>query len=335
MVLLFSRITINAFIVSINLLFIIIFGEELKQTNMLLIMFDDLRPELSIYGRPHVITPNFERLAARGVVFDHAYCQVAVCNPSRNSMLTGLRPDTLKNYNFGSSFHPHITFPTQLINSGYNTAAAGKIMHWVDGDPKIWNFEHFENDWYGYQGREGSWMNASVMPDKKPLEQFRDYEFTTKSISQIRAMSSKPKYFLAAIGYKLPHIEIHIPHQFYKMYDDRKHAWRLTKRELRYPASISEISHRCCADWNFKFVRDEGSSKYNRSQHIMDQNDIGKPMPQEMHDNLMQGYLAGVTFLDSQIGRILDVLDELDLWQNTTIILTSDHGMHNGEKGLW
>lgn len=250
-------------------------GEELKQTNLLLIMFDDLRPEISVYGRNYVISPNFERLAARGVVFDHAYCQVAVCNPSRNSMLTGLRPDTIKNYNFGASFHPHMTFPTQLVNSGYNTAASGKIMHWVDGDKKIWSHDHFENNWYGYQGTEGKWMNASVMPDKKPESEFRDYEFTTRTIKQIREMHVKPNYFMAAIGYKLPHIEIHVPHKYYKMYDNKKEAWKLNKKELRFPSSVSEISHRCCADWHFKFVREEGSLPYNRSHPIMDSNDIG------------------------------------------------------------
>ena len=81
-------------------------------------MFDDLRPELSVYGRNHMITPNFERLAKKSVVFDQSYTQVAVCNPARNSLLTGLRPDTVGTYGFESSFHPHITFPTQLVRSG-------------------------------------------------------------------------------------------------------------------------------------------------------------------------------------------------------------------------
>jgi Sulfatase len=94
-------------------------GPQITQTNLLLIMFDDLRPELSIYGRGHMITPNFERLAARSVVFDHAYCQVAVCNPSRDSLMTGLRPDTTGTYAFQSSYKPHLIFPTQLKRSGY------------------------------------------------------------------------------------------------------------------------------------------------------------------------------------------------------------------------
>ena len=101
------------------------------QTNFLFIMYDDLRPELSVYGRKHMKTPNFERLAKKSVVFDHAYTMVAVCNPSRDALLTGLRPDTVGTYGFQHSFFPHKTIPQQLVQSGYRTAGYGKILHWV------------------------------------------------------------------------------------------------------------------------------------------------------------------------------------------------------------
>jgi iduronate 2-sulfatase len=306
-----------------------------KQTNLLLIMFDDLRPELAHYGRSHVISPNFDRLAARSVIFDHAYCQVAVCNPSRNSMLTGLRPDTTGSYNFDRGFHPHIVFPAQLVTNGYNTAASGKIAHWVNGDSNIWNFEHFSNQWYEYQNEESRYMNSSVMPDKvKRLDQFRDFTFASRTIQQIRKMAAKPQFFMSAVGFKLPHLDLHVPHKFFQMYnnEEKKEAWKLSKKELKYPSSLSEISYRCCAEGRFRFIREEGSLPHNRSHPLMD---INKALPNEMHDNLMMGYLAGITYLDTQVGRILDVLDELDLWGNTTVVLTSDHGMHNGEKGLW
>jgi len=158
-------------------------------TNLLLIMFDDLRPELSIYGRSHMITPNFERLANRSVVFDYAYCQVAVCNPSRDSMLTGLRPDTVGTYGFQNSFRPHMILPTQLARSGFNTAGYGKTLHWDGADGDIWNFDAFENNWYEYQNSEGGlYMNSSVMPDKvRPEEWFRDYEFTSKTIEALHS----------------------------------------------------------------------------------------------------------------------------------------------------
>ena len=103
---------------------------HIQQTNLLVIMYDDLRPDLTSYGRKYMITPNFERLAKKSVIFDHAYCQVSVCNPSRDSLLTGLRPDTSGTYSFQWTFAPHMIFPTQLTRAGYNTQGIGKILHW-------------------------------------------------------------------------------------------------------------------------------------------------------------------------------------------------------------
>ena len=129
-------------------------GWSLKQSNLLFIMFDDLRPELSIYGRSHMITPNFERLANKSVTFDQAHCQVAVCNPSRDSLLTGLRPDLTGTYAFQSSYMPHLILPAQLVRTGYKTAGYGKIRHWEPKMKEVWNYDSWENGWYAYQNWE-------------------------------------------------------------------------------------------------------------------------------------------------------------------------------------
>eukprot|EP00601_Ochromonadales_sp_CCMP2298_P013000 CAMPEP_0173268066 /NCGR_PEP_ID=MMETSP1142-20121109/30119_1 /TAXON_ID=483371 /ORGANISM="non described non described, Strain CCMP2298" /LENGTH=674 /DNA_ID=CAMNT_0014204265 /DNA_START=104 /DNA_END=2128 /DNA_ORIENTATION=- len=317
-------------------------AKEDKRTNVLLIMFDDLRPQLSIYGKEYMITPNFERLAKRSVVFDNALCQVAVCNPSRNSFLTGLRPDTTGSYNFETSILPHIPFPALLVNHGYNTAASGKIEHsrlatekYADAattEKTIWSHECWENGWYKYQGSEKQLMNSSVTPDKKELEDFRDWQYTTRTLQHIRHLSALPQPFLSAIGFKLPHLELHVPHKYFSMYKDKAPEWKLSKRELKFPSSVSEISYRCCAEGRFRFMNNEGSEVHNHSHPLLQ---IDKALPNQMHDELMMGYSAGITYLDDQLGRILDLLDELHLWDNTTVILTSDHGMHNGEKGIW
>jgi iduronate 2-sulfatase len=110
---------------------------KLYQTNLLFIIFDDLRPELSIYGKNNIISPNFERLAARSVVFDHAYSQISVCNPSRNSLLTDLRPDTIGTYGFESSYGDHLIIPTRLKRSGYRTESYGEIRHWDGLDKEV------------------------------------------------------------------------------------------------------------------------------------------------------------------------------------------------------
>jgi iduronate 2-sulfatase len=308
-------------------------SSKLLQTNLLLIMFDDLRPELSIYGRSHMFTPNFERLAKRSVVFDYAYAQVAVCNPSRDSMLTGLRPDTVGTYNFQHSFRPHLTLPTQLGRSGYNTVGIGKLLHWDGPDKDIWNFYQWDNDWYKYQFRENNYMNSSSMPDRyRDEKDFRDHQFADKAISLLKRLVHEPKPYFLAVGFKLPHNALHVPYKYFSMYKNKAYQWRLSKKELRFPHSSPEVAYRCCAEPVFKFMRDDGALKANRSVKI---GDINMQFTNEMRDELMMGYCAGVSFVDKQLGKLLDALDQLDLWKNTTVVLTADHGMHNGEKGLW
>ena len=306
---------------------------DIKQTNLLFIMFDDLRPELSIYGRKHMITPNFERLASKSIVFDNAYTHIAVCNPARDALLTGLRPDTIGTYAFQSSFRPFLTLPQQLNRMGYNTAGFGKILHWESNDRDMWTYDSWENGWYEYQNYERSIMNSSTMPDKiKPHHQFRDYEFTTRTIETLRKITKEPNPWMVAIGYKHPHLAIHVPHHYYNMYKGKEEMWRLTKKELRFPPSSPEVAYRCCAEQSFFLMEEEGAKKSNKEVHL---GDINFAFTDKMHDEMMLGYCAGVSFVDAQLGRLLDVMDELNLWDTTTVVLTADHGMHNGEKGIW
>lgn len=308
-------------------------SENIPQSNLIMIMFDDLRPELSIYGLKHMVTPNFERLASRSVVFDYAYAQVAVCNPSRDSLLTGLRPDTVGTYNFQHSFRPHLTLPTELGRSGYNTAGIGKLLHWDGPDKDIWNFFQWDNDWYKYQFRENNYMNSSAMPDKhRPESDFRDHQFAEKAIDTLNNLLREPKPFLLAVGFKLPHLALHVPYPYYSMYKNRTSEWRLSKKELRFPLTTPEIAYRCCAEPQFKFMRGEGALKANRTVKI---GDINMAFTNEMRDELMMSYCGAITFVDKQLGKLLDVMDQRDLWRNTTVVLTADHGMHNGEKGIW
>lgn len=312
-------------------------GEEgFQKTNFILIMYDDLRNELSTYGRTHMITPNFDRLAAKSLVFDKAYCQIAVCNPSRDSMLTGLRPDTVGTYAFQSSFRPHVTLNQHLIYAGYNTAGYGKVSHWEVDDKMQWNFEQWDNRWYEYQMEELKLMNASTQPDKTRAEEsFRDYEFATKSIGGLKKLAGdKSKHFMMAVGFKLPHLAVHLPYKYFEMYKnpDRMEAWKLSKKESKFPYSSPPVAYRCCANPKFQYMNEEGTK---RAKEVLELGNINMPFTERMHDELMQGYAGSITFLDKQLGRLLDTIDDLQLWNNVTIVLTSDHGMHNGEKGLW
>ena len=305
------------------------------QTNLLYIMFDDLRPELSIYGKKHMITPNFERLAAKSVVFDLCITQVAVCNPSRDSLMTGLRPDTMGNYAFQTTYFPNPVFPQHLIGAGYKTSSYGKIRHWDGRDPSVWSHENFEGDWYTYQNWEWDHMNSTVMPDKVRAEEtFPDHIFTSKAISNIRKMhAANSNYYMTAVGFKMPHTALHVPYKYYDMYKNRQNVWGDLEEAARvFPKTSPPVSYRCCADGYFKFMNEEGAKPHVRTEELEDMQHVTSTT---MYTEMMQGYSAAITFVDKQLGRLLDVLDELDLWKNTTVILTADHGMHNGEKGLW
>ena len=177
-------------------------------------------------------------------------------------------------------------------------------------------------------------MNASTMPDQKRGEDFfRDHMFTTKLVKTIRELHAKPEYFMAAIGFKLPHLAVHLPYKYYNMYKGKEDAWYLTEKERTFPRTSPSVAYRCCADPTFRYMHEEGAKDAVKSVHIGV--DIDYVMPVDMRNELMLGYCGAVTFLDKQIGKILDVVDELSLWSNLTIILTADHGIHNGEKGLW
>lgn len=307
----------------------------MQRTNLLFIMFDDLRPELSICGRAHMVTPNFERLSNRSVTFDLAYSQLSVCNPSRDSLLTGLRPDTVGTYNFQHSHKGHMLLPIQLARSGYNTAGIGKILHFGCNNPKIWTFDRWDDEWYIYQDFERRFMNSSVTPDKtRPMEWFRDFRFLNRSIHTLENLVKKREYFMLGVGFKLPHLALHVPHKYFELYNTptASHSWRLSKKELRFPASSPIISYRCCNEKTFAFMRANGTAKSVRSQVI---GDVSAGFSPSIHDELMKGYAAAISFLDDLLGLLLDKVDRLDLWSNLTVVLTSDHGMHNGEKGMW
>ena len=313
--------------------------DSLSKTNFLFILFDDLRPELNAYGRKHMITPNFDRLAAKSVIFDKAYCQIAVCNPSRDALLTGLRPDTTGTYAFQSSFRPHVTIQSHLVDAGYYTAGYGKVNHWEEADAEQWSYEQWppQANWYKYQMDERDLMNATTQPDRlKKEEDFRDHQIATKAIEGLRRLATdkNDKHFMVAAGFKLPHLAMHVPWQDYEVYtdQDRMAGWALTKKERKFPSSAPPVAYRCCAMPKFRYMVAEGQEM---SRKTVELGSINMRFSESMRNELMQGYCAGVTFADRQLGRILDAIDELQLWNNLTIVLSADHGIHNGEKGMW
>lgn len=313
------------------------FRRNHAQTNLVFVLFDDLRLEMFHYGRKYMKTPNFDRLASKSVTFDNAYCQIAVCNPSRDSLLTGLRPDTVGTYGFQHSWAPHILLPQQLMHSNYHTAGYGKLLHWDSDSRDIWSVESWQGDWFGYQNSEGRrFMNASVHPDNILKEdEFRDHIITTHALSGLDKLRNKSNednsYYMLSIGYKLPHTALHIPLKYFNLYKDLN-MWGNGLNTTLYPKDAPIVGYRCCALGSFAHMRNNGASKSNRTSAIGGVNNL---FPPEARNEIMRGYAAAVSFVDSQLGRLLDRIDELSLWDNITVVLTADHGMHNGEKGIW
>ena len=179
-------------------------------------------------------------------------------------------------------------------------------------------------------------MNSSTLPDKiKKEEQFRDYDYTSKAINRLeKFVKDKSKNFMLAIGYKLPHLQVHMPYHYYDLYKDKKQFWKLNRRESRFPHSAPDVAYRCCAEPKFMYMEQEGEVPAPPAK-VINMGDINMVVSETMRDEMMQGYCASITYVDKQLGRLLDVVDKYDLWKNTVVILTSDHGMHNGEKGIW
>lgn len=338
--------------------FNVCFGANHPQTNFIFLMFDDLRPEIFSYGRKYMITPNIDRLASKSVSFDRCFNQIAVCNPSRDSLLTGLRPDTVGTYGFEHSWSPHMLLPSELVQAGYNTAGFGKILHWETGAKDVWSYTSFEGNWYDYQNWEWSIMNSSVTPDKtRSVKDFRDYLMTTKALQGLNEMASiyydsisksdgksnrpsigfvkpppptpKAKHFMLSLGFKLPHLTYHVPYEYYALYKDV--PFNATASELTYPPTSPASGFRCCGEGAFRYMNEEGAKRSIKSDVI---GDINSAFPNQAYVELSKGYAAAVSYVDSQVGRVLDEIDALGLWNSTTIVLTSDHGFHNGEKGI-
>lgn len=310
-----------------------------KKKNLLFIIYDDLRPELSIYGKNYMKTNNFERLANQSVTFDRSIVQVSVCNPSRNSILTGLRPDYGGSVNFEGGLGLSDTIPKFLKKNGYNTAQEGKIFHWEKSVKDAWTYPSKNKDWFSYQNMEENYMNSTVFPDKTlPLEKFRDSIMVKNGLKVWQDLIEAEEPWMMSFGFKLPHLSLHLPYQFYEIYKDLDIKNFLSSPNstshlssfLRFPLNSSTISYNGFILENFQYISEEGKDS-NREQLTS----INKPVPTLMYEEIMRGYLGSVSFLDHLLGEILDFMDNKDLWKDTVVVLTSDHGMHNGEKGIW
>ncbi|MCE5205404.1 MAG: sulfatase [Porphyromonadaceae bacterium] len=316
--------------------------------NILFIISDDLRPQMGCYGYPAAITPNIDHLAASGVQFTHAYCQAALSGPSRGSLFSGLRPSASgyihNDIRFRTAMPNVVTLPEFFGRNGYATIALGKIYHEGDKkqmagtfnadaampefpraadsdykDPhnvKLLNAHRREMiEKYGPSGTGGLTLGPVCEFFDAPEEEYHDAYITTSAIETFKQMAAENKPFFMGVGYKKPHLSFIAPKKYWDMYEGSEIP--LTADSIPPLGAPSFTLHD-----SYELRTRYGVPKYGR-------------FSDEYQRYLMRGYLACVSFVDAQIGRLMEGLQEAGLADNTIVVFCGDHGWHLGEMGVW
>ena len=276
-----------------------------EQYNVLFIIVDDLRPLLGCYGHPEIHTPNIDKLAQRGTLFNRTYCQYPVCNPSRASILTGLRPETngvQDNYAYFRETVPDaVTFPQHFKSHGYYTRSIGKITHGPAAldDELSWSVPGWRIRRSQYKDIP-SWQALDVADDK-----LRDGQTAKHAVEVLEEIQNLQ--FLLAVGFNKPHMPFDAPAKYYDLYD--------TPVTDQVPHVVIPLFHELRA---YSDIPSEAGS-----------------LSKEKTLELIRGYMAATSYMDAQVGHVLDQLDRLGLTEKTVVLLCGDHGFHLGEHETW
>ena len=288
-------------------------------------MADDLNNDMGVYGHPLVKTPNLDRLAARGVRFDRAYNQFPLCSPSRVSLLTGLRPDTTGVHDLVTDFRKIIpdvvTLPQTFKRAGYFVARVGKIFHYGNpgqigtsglDDPASWDVvvnprgidKDEEDKLTNFTPTRGLGSALAYYASPAPDEAHTDGKVAAETIALLEKNRDRP-FFIGA-GFYRPHCPFIAPRKYFDLYPLEK---------IPPPGSPAAETPVPDAAW-FTVPPHWGISEQAQRESI-------------------RAYFASITFLDANVGRVLDALDRLGLADNTIIVFASDHGYQLGERGQW
>jgi len=323
------------------------FAGDKSKPNVLFIGFDDLRPELGCYGSEIAISPTLDQLANDGLLFNNAYCNQAISGPSRASLMTGIRPESsgvTHNYIRFRENTPNITTIAQhFVKNGYQSAYYGKIFHHGDNDPISWTrkplkssankevvsgFALKENQdiaremakemiaKYGEVARlgliSGPAYEAANVPDNT-YEDGRNADLAIETLKQLAKEDGKP--FFLGLGFHKPHLNWVAPQKYWDMYDATKIP--LTQQNMPPKNAATMGLH--------------ASFELRTRSNIPKYGDLSEAQAR----TLKHAYLACVSYVDAQLGRVIKALDEAGLRDNTIIIIWSDHGWHLGEMGIW
>ena len=304
-------------------------NDQSQRPNVLFIAVDDLRPELNAYGAKHIKSPSMDRLAAEGILFERAYCNIPVCGASRASLLSGIRPGRYRFLSYLtrlSEEYPGIaSLPMHFKNHGYTTISNGKIYHHADDDTLAWD-EVWRpkalHSWRDYQLPENIEMDTANRSRGFPYENanvhdsaYMDGKTTLKALADLRKLKDDGNPFFLAVGFLKPHLPFNAPSKYWDMYDSSRIA--LPANYLRPESTPDQAFHESGELRAYGGVPERG------------------PVSAEMANQLIHGYYACISYTDAQIGKILDQLEQLDLADNTIVVLWGDHGWNLGDHMMW
>jgi arylsulfatase A-like enzyme len=292
---------------------------------VLFIAVDDLRPELRCYGNGQIVSPNIDRLASQGVMFSSAYSQVAVCGASRASVFTGVRPNrnrfTEASTRADVDAPDAITLPELFKNNGYYTVSNGKVFHAVNDSADSWSEAAWRPSGGHYQLQENIDIEAAY--GKGPGYEsadvadnaYKDGMLAEKAISDLGRLKDFEEPFFLAVGFFKPHLPFVAPKRYWDMYPEAA---------VKLPDNYSVPSGAPAAA-----IHTWGEM---RSYHGMP---ASGPLSDDLARTMIRGYYSCTSYIDVQIGMILDELDALGLRDNTIVVLWYDHGWNLGEHTLW
>ena len=285
------------------------------QYNVLFILVDDLRPFLGCYGHSEIHTPNIDRIAERGTLFNHAYCQYPLCSPSRTSLITGLRPATTNVRNNSVDFREKlpnaVTLPQHFKSHGYHTQSVGRIAHRprFQDDENSWSRPSWRPLWIPFDIKTTpSWQALDVGDDE-----LRDGKTARRAVQVLKQI--KDQQFFLAVGFYKPHLPLEAPRKYFDLYDTQIFNLPASEPPERAPA---------VALTNWSAIR-----------NYQDLPSGTEPLSDVKTLELIRAYAASTSYVDAQIGRVLTQLDRLGLTENTIIVFCGDHGHHLGEHGIW
>lgn len=312
-------------------------GQIIKRPNVLLLVLDDFRPAINALGDKRAITPNIDRLVKNGYYFTNVFAQQSICAPSRNSFLTGRRPDTTKLYDFYSYWREaagnFTTLPQYFKQNGYHTQSIGKIFHpgissnFTDDYPLSWSYPAYHPSTAEYMNKAtcidkatGKLTNDLLCPvvlQLQPEGTLPDIQSTNAAKDFLKCHRNSSEPFFLAVGYHKPHIPFKIPGEYLELYGKTD----FKTLDLNYPPyGLPTVA------WN--------SYLDVRSRDDMMALNISYPfgpIPDAVKVKIRQHYYASVSYVDDLIGQLLK---DVNL-ENTVIVLTSDHGWSLGEHGEW